>query len=147
MWAPRAPNAGELPLSADPGDESGDHISPPRLAEASARSSPKVLHDEDLAQAIVDRVLERGRLLTLDGQSMWTRHLGLDDVTSRGQITEATTWPGFRNPPARVSGSSSHEPVRPFTGPHWPVRLQAHTARAHGTSMSAGAPYAARRTT
>ncbi len=39
----------------------------------------KVLHDEDLAQAILDRVLERGRLLTLDGPSMRTRHLGLDD--------------------------------------------------------------------
>ena len=39
----------------------------------------RVLHDEDLAQAIVDRVLERGRLLQLDGPSMRTRHLGLDD--------------------------------------------------------------------
>jgi DNA replication protein DnaC len=37
-----------------------------------------VLHDEDLAQAIVDRLLERGRLLHLDGPSMRTRHLGLD---------------------------------------------------------------------
>jgi DNA replication protein DnaC len=41
----------------------------------------RVLHDEDLAQAIVDRVLERGRLLTLDGPSMRTRHLGLDDLS------------------------------------------------------------------
>lgn len=38
-----------------------------------------VLHDDDLAQAIVDRVLERGRLLLLDGPSMRTKHLGLDD--------------------------------------------------------------------
>jgi DNA replication protein DnaC len=37
-----------------------------------------VLHDDDLAAAIVDRVLERGRLLKLDGPSMRTRHLGLD---------------------------------------------------------------------
>lgn len=37
-----------------------------------------VLHDEDLAQAIVDRVLERGRLLTLDGPSFRTKHLQLD---------------------------------------------------------------------
>jgi DNA replication protein DnaC len=37
-----------------------------------------VLHDDDLAQAIVDRVLERGRLLKLDGPSMRTKHLGLD---------------------------------------------------------------------
>ena len=41
-----------------------------------------VLHDEDLAHAIVDRVLERGRFLTLDGPSMRTKHLGLDDPTS-----------------------------------------------------------------
>jgi DNA replication protein DnaC len=37
-----------------------------------------VLHDDDLAAAIVDRVLERGRLLMLDGPSMRTNHLGLD---------------------------------------------------------------------
>ena len=42
----------------------------------------RVLHDEDLAHAIIDRVLERGRLLTLDGPSMRTKHLGLDDPTS-----------------------------------------------------------------
>ncbi len=39
----------------------------------------RVLHDEDLAQAITDRVLERGRLLRLDGPSIRTKHLGLDD--------------------------------------------------------------------
>lgn len=37
-----------------------------------------VLHDDDLAAAIVDRVLERGRLLHLDGPSMRTKHLGPD---------------------------------------------------------------------
>jgi len=42
----------------------------------------RVLHDEDLAQAIVDRILERGRTLTLDGPSMRTRHLGLDETAS-----------------------------------------------------------------
>ena len=42
----------------------------------------RVLHDDDLALAIVDRILERGRLLTLDGPSMRTKHLGLDDLTS-----------------------------------------------------------------
>lgn len=40
-----------------------------------------VLHDGDLAAAIVDRVLERGRLLHLDGPSMRTKHLGLDAPT------------------------------------------------------------------
>ena len=42
----------------------------------------RVLHDDDLAHAIVDRVLERGRLLTLDGPSLRTKHLGLDDPTA-----------------------------------------------------------------
>src|SRR5207237_10157958 len=32
----------------------------------------RVLHDEDLAHAIIDRVLERGRLLRLDGPSVRT---------------------------------------------------------------------------
>jgi len=40
-----------------------------------------VLHDEDLAAAIVDRILERGRLYQLDGPSMRTRHLALDKPT------------------------------------------------------------------
>jgi DNA replication protein DnaC len=42
----------------------------------------RVLHDEDLAHAIVDRILERGRMLTLDGPSMRTKHLGLDEPGS-----------------------------------------------------------------
>lgn len=47
-----------------------------------------VLHDDDLADAIVDRILERGRLLRLDGPSVRTKHLppedlGVDPVDSR----------------------------------------------------------------
>lgn len=34
-----------------------------------------VLHDADLADAIVDRVLERGRLIILDGPSYRTKHI------------------------------------------------------------------------
>ena len=41
-----------------------------------------VLHDDDLADAIVDRILERGRLLHLDGPSIRTQHLGLDAPAS-----------------------------------------------------------------
>ncbi len=60
-----------------------------------------VLHDEDLAHAIVDRIRERGRLLLLDGPSMRTKHLGLDDPTS----------PEALHGPARISGThSSPEP-------------------------------------
>src|ERR1700746_2091475 len=40
----------------------------------------KVLHDEDLAAAILDRVLERGLLIHLDGPSARTRHLKLEEV-------------------------------------------------------------------
>ena len=39
----------------------------------------KVLHDEDLAAAILDRVLERGRFIHLDGPSGRTRHLDLEE--------------------------------------------------------------------
>jgi DNA replication protein DnaC len=38
------------------------------------------LHDEDLAEAIVDRILERGRLIRLDGPSLRTKHLPGDDL-------------------------------------------------------------------
>lgn len=40
----------------------------------------KVLHDEDLAAAILDRVLERGRFVHLDGPSGRTRHLHLEEA-------------------------------------------------------------------
>lgn len=61
----------------------------------------RVLHDEDLAHAIVDRILERGRMLTLDGPSMRTRHLGMDDATS----------PGVSAPPARIDRPEFPEPT------------------------------------
>ena len=40
----------------------------------------RVLHDEDLAAAILDRVLERGRFIQLDGVSGRTRHLDLKEI-------------------------------------------------------------------
>ncbi len=49
-----------------------------------------VLHDPDLAEAIVDRTLERGQLLILDGPSYRTRHLPeltLDTSTKPASIT------------------------------------------------------------
>jgi len=39
----------------------------------------KALHDEDLAAAILDRILERGRFIHLDGPSWRTRHLNLEN--------------------------------------------------------------------
>jgi len=57
-----------------------------------------VLHDADLAEAIVDRTLERGRLLVLDGPSYRTRHLpaldlpdsNIDHATNRTEFPEKT---------------------------------------------------------
>jgi len=48
----------------------------------------RVLHDEDLAQAIIDRVLERGRLIRLDGPSIRTLHVNLDEAMKEGSDTE-----------------------------------------------------------
>lgn len=62
----------------------------------SLRSWGRVLHDEDLAQAIIDRILERGRLLELDGPSGRTRHLPLDLDGGHAAQDE----------PARVSGTA-----------------------------------------
>jgi hypothetical protein len=41
-----------------------------------------VLHDPDLAEAILDRALERGRLVELRGASYRTRHLKVVDHRS-----------------------------------------------------------------
>jgi DNA replication protein DnaC len=54
-----------------------------------------VLHDDDLAKTIVDRILERGRLLRLDGPSSRTKHISGDELAGDDHIT-----PG----PSRVSG-------------------------------------------
>jgi DNA replication protein DnaC len=59
-----------------------------------------VLHDDDLADAIVDRILERGRLLRLDGPSLRTKHLAADEL---GDTSYTQT------EPARVSGITSAE--------------------------------------
>ena len=64
----------------------------------------KVLHDEDLAAAILDRVLERGRFIQLDGVSGRTRHLKLDQVWPRAAdraIISGKSVPEFAEPTAR----------------------------------------------
>lgn len=55
-----------------------------------------VLHDDDLAQAILDRVFERGRHIKLDGPSIRTLHL--DGIL-----------PTEENQQARVSGTAGSE--------------------------------------
>jgi hypothetical protein len=60
-----------------------------------------VFHDEDLAAAILDRVLERGRFVHLDGSSGCTRHLNLEEASpakaERLRISEThnISWAGF----------------------------------------------------
>jgi DNA replication protein DnaC len=56
----------------------------------------EVLHDHDLAEAIVDRVLERGRLIVLDGPSYRTRHLDLP--AGKGTTDQPATISGKHRP-------------------------------------------------
>jgi hypothetical protein len=72
--------------------------------DISASHRGKVLHDEDLAAAILDRVLERGRFIQLDGVSGRTRHLKLDEIwtaaAERARISGKTV-PEFPEPTPR----------------------------------------------
>lgn len=63
----------------------------------------RVLHDHDLAVAILDRVLERGRLITLDGPSARTRHINLDEALPQNDQR------------SRISGISESEFPEPTT--------------------------------
>jgi DNA replication protein DnaC len=63
----------------------------------------KVLHDEDLAAAILDRVLERGRFIHLDGPSGRTRHLNLEEALPA------------KSERLRISGNSGSEFPEPTT--------------------------------
>lgn len=74
-----------------------------------------VLHDDDLAEAIVDRILDRGRLLRLDGPSMRTKHLADDPALrddedtgdDRFSGTDATYFPEpARHAPATLRRTS-----------------------------------------
>ena len=73
----------------------------------------RVLHDDDLAQAIIDRVLERGRLLRLDGPSIRTLHVDLDEAMKDGSDTEDEV--------IRISGNQCAEFPEPTRAS---VRLQ-----------------------
>ena len=73
-----------------------------------------MLHDEDLGQAIIDRVLERGRLIRLDGPSIRTLHLKLDETLKDESDQDdevarisGNKWPEFPEPTTMASSSSS----------------------------------------
>jgi DNA replication protein DnaC len=59
----------------------------------------RILHDEDLAQAIIDQVLECRRLPRLDGPSVRTLHVNLDDAMKEDSDQEADV---FRIPEMAV---------------------------------------------
>ena len=65
----------------------------------------RVLHDPDLAAAILDRILERGRWITLDGPSGRTQHLRLDEPLPH------------RTDGARISGNPAPEFPEPTRRP------------------------------
>ena len=69
----------------------------------------RVLHDPDLASAILDRVLERGRWITLDGPSGRTKHLKLHPAIPQD------------GPGARVSGQLVPEFPEPTDGKEPPA--------------------------
>jgi DNA replication protein DnaC len=76
----------------------------------------RVLHDDDLAQAIIDRVLERGRLIRLDGPSVRTLHLNLDEAMKEGSDQDAevarisgNSWPEFPEPTKSTAANHREE--------------------------------------
>ena len=76
----------------------------------------KVLHDEDLAAAILDRILERGRFIHLDGPSGRTRHLNVEEAlpaaAERARISGIRV-PEFPEPTygSNLSKGTSGEPM------------------------------------
>ena len=89
----------------------------------------RVLHDEDLHQAIIDRVLERGRLIRLDGPSVRTLHLKLDEALKDDSDQDdevarisGNKWPEFPEPTNAsidvTPRSSSHSPSGVLRSPN-----------------------------
>jgi len=82
-----------------------------------------VLHDTDLAEAIVDRILERGRIVRLDGPSLRTRHVATELVDSELR-------------PAAFSGTNPQEfPERSYVEGqlHWSGAVQVPPLRQLGS--------------
>jgi hypothetical protein len=87
----------------------------------------RALHDDDLAEAIVDRIVERGRLLRLDGPSGRTKHLSGDDLAdedpndpsgSRVSGRTAAEFPERTTARRSLATETSSSPPRRATAPH-----------------------------
>lgn len=57
-----------------------------------------VLHDPDLGDAIVDRILERGRLIRLDGPSVRSRHVDPTDLDGPDPLSSPDRVSGIERP-------------------------------------------------
>jgi len=83
-----------------------------------------VLHDPDLAQAIVDRILERGRVVALDGPSGRTRHLPHEELDPDDPAGDALSAPrGSSHHPTdtgRSPRSGDTTEAATFSGKHRP---------------------------
>ena len=71
-----------------------------------------VLHDDDLAEAIVDRILERGRLLKLDGPSQRAPKSFDDPLQSQPARVSGIDRPEFPEPTGSSRGTRSAKPSR-----------------------------------
>jgi len=92
------------------------------------------LHDKDLAEAIVDRVLEKGRIVVLDGPSARTRHLG-HQMASKGKIDKPAIISGIKRqqfPESTPHSESSCE--RRGRNPENGVAAPESTTRSHAVS-------------
>ena len=76
----------------------------------------RVLHDPDLADAILDHVLECGRHIELRRRSYRTRH-ALFDLTPGPEPSSPA--PNFRKSPARISGTHTRSCNFSISGRAW----------------------------
>ncbi len=115
----------------------------------------KVLHDEDMAAAILDRVLESGRFIHLDGPSGRTRHLNLEETLP--EIQNGSEFPelvaqNFWNPQFAISTSTCRSSVtvcfglyflhRQTSFPQSQFSLTLASAKNHGRSRRERDPVA-----
>jgi hypothetical protein len=83
-----------------------------------------VLHDDDLAVAIVDRILERGRILRFDRASTRTKHLPEHELSDQ---------PNELDSGRRVSGAELAEFPKPTSSRF--VSVHAGTIRRRSTAV------------
>jgi DNA replication protein DnaC len=99
----------------------------------------KVLHDNDLADAIVDRILHRGRLLRLDGPSVRTKHLPDGALADHDHDQSSSIFSGIGDAefPEPTERSANPNPKRVSANPKRAVRIRIRSALAESEARSA----------